>query len=241
MADATAADALAAAAADEAFRCRPRTPRARRTRSADEAFALAAQHAAACAQAAAAGAPAPAPPCARGSDAFWRHALLRAPAAGLAPALSPLANEPLSRTAREEAELRGLAPWDWRAAGGGDAAPPGAGVRLRGLQAAPQLNGRLGRALPPGAAASGRVAVRLAGAGGQTVAVRPDALEPALVLCAPRRAGAPRPPPAWACPAAACARFVDVPLPDDAPTAVYSVGLLRQPADASAQGAQLAC
>jgi hypothetical protein len=217
-------------------------------------------HLAACARAVAAGAEPPAPPFARGSDAFWWHELIHSGKVtgysdvyeGTAPLIS-LRPVNLSRTPREEAEVRGLVAWEeWSSAEEAVVAAPGAGVRLQGLQGTQSLNGRLGRVLPregPGAPADavapGRVAVRLAGAAGQIVSVKPCALAPARVLAAPRRAAAPQPPPPWAPAAAvaraaaACAVFLDLPFPPDAPTAVVSVGLLRQPATMLLQGAQV--
>ncbi len=207
-------------------------------------------HVAACAQAKAAGKAAPAPPFARGSDAFWWHEVLRAapPHAGVYDGPRPLIaprGVNLSRTPREEAERRGVVAWaDWSSADEAVLAAPGAGVRLRGLSTA-MLNGRLGRVLPregPGApeeaAAPGRVAVRLAGAKQQVLSVRLACLSPAFVLAAPQRTPTHRPLPAWApadaaAAAAACARFADAPLPPEAPTGVFSVGLQRSAACAA--------
>jgi hypothetical protein len=217
------------------------------------AYREAAAHVAAC-KAAASGAPAP--PFARGSEAFWWHELLRAvPAhvgvyAGAAPLVSSRAVN-LSRTPREEAELRGVVRWeDW--ADEAVLTAPGAGVRLHGLKNF-LLNGRLGRVLPlegPGAPADapapGRVAVRLAGASARVLAVKATSLSLAYVLAQPKRTAGPRPPPTWAPASAAaraskCVRFVDTPVPLEAPTAVWSIGFTRQPPRSDLHGAMLEC
>ena len=220
-------------------------------------YAAAAAHVAACKRAAETGAPAPAPPFARGSEAFWWHTLLTAVKAhdsvysGASPLISPRSAN-LSRTPREEAELRGLVrAEDWLAADAAAVTAPGAGVRLHNL--ASTGNGRLGRVLPttgpgapPEAVSPGRVAVRLAGTSARVLSVKPVNLSPAVVLAQPKKVAKPRPPatrgPAnFAARLKACARFLDAPLPPEAPAGVYSLGFNRVEHREDLQGAQVEC
>ena len=220
-------------------------------------YAAAAAHVAACKRAADAGAPAPAPPFARGSEAFWWHALLAAVKAhdgvysGASQLISPRGAN-LIRTPREEAELRGLVrAEDWLSADAAAVTAPGVGVRLHSLSG--YGNGRLGRVLPvtgpgapPEAVSPGRIAVRLAGASARVLSVKPANLAPAVVLAQPKKVAKPRPPAPWgpvsfAARLKACARFLDAPLPPEAPAGVYSLGFCRLETREDLQGAQLEC
>ena len=143
---------------------------------------------------------------------------------------------------------------DWSSSDEAVLTAPGAGVRLRKLKTA-SLNGRLGRVLPregrgapADAPADGRVAVRLVGTAAQVVSVRVTCLAPAEVLAVPRRVDAPRPLPRWAGPllrerAAESTsnefRLLDLPLPPEAPMAIYTVCIARHATVHGLQGANV--